>query len=310
MQWPRSQQAGDGGRALQGGRHAAGTAEQGAMPDSAGAVKEEQDGEGSGPVQMELDTAPGLGGQELPPMLLQEMGLTSGVLGDGVDGNLPLYEQVEHWLLSHSAERQHGDNGGGGKAPGPGATSSQLLDWRQQFLDRLHDLVRLEQGASVATSRHMDARTHLPSSVAGAAPDGVPDLHHLVSACHGGLPWGLGLLVGRAKTYVLQHAAVSVGRSTRTRGQVDVDLGEEPQAHKMSRHAARICLESDGQFHVHNTGQKVIHVNATEVPPSKSAPLPHLSLLSISGTHLLFMANLNALRRLNSRMGKLAALSH
>lgn len=64
--------------------------------------------------------------------------------------------------------------------------------------------------------------------------------------------------------------------------QVDVDLGREGDASRVSRHQARVALRPDGAFAVTNCGRRKLHINGCQVRVIKLCH-PHAHLLLASG---------------------------
>lgn len=66
----------------------------------------------------------------------------------------------------------------------------------------------------------------------------------------------LASLISRSRQYLVLASAVELGRRSKTRGSVDLDLSLEPDACKLSRRSARIVLQADGRFVLHNVGRR------------------------------------------------------
>jgi hypothetical protein len=68
---------------------------------------------------------------------------------------------------------------------------------------------------------------------------------------------------------VLRRSAVSIGRSTDAKGDVDIDLGKaagEPDVgSKVSRLQAQLLLTADGSWSITNTGRGPLAVNGQQV---------------------------------------------
>jgi hypothetical protein len=64
---------------------------------------------------------------------------------------------------------------------------------------------------------------------------------------------------------VVRRAAVSLGRSTDSKGDVDVDLGKGGAAGNVSRLQAQLTLCSDGMWSIRNTGRARLAVNGSRV---------------------------------------------
>jgi hypothetical protein len=58
---------------------------------------------------------------------------------------------------------------------------------------------------------------------------------------------------------------VSLGRSTDSKGDVDVDLAREGAAARVSRLQAQLTLGADGAFALQNVGRRVVMVNGAPV---------------------------------------------
>lgn len=58
---------------------------------------------------------------------------------------------------------------------------------------------------------------------------------------------------------------MTVGRSSDSRGDVDIDLAREAPAAKVSRLQAQLLLGRDGSFVVQNVGRRSIFVNGAPV---------------------------------------------
>ncbi|KAG2441823.1 hypothetical protein HXX76_003431 [Chlamydomonas incerta] len=133
----------------------------------------------------------------------------------------------------------------------------------------------------------------------------------------------VGCLAGRSGRYYLRSTAVTLGRATDTKGDVDVDLAPEEAAaaaagagssrdgagagqaagqagapgtaartsgqscaaaqHSVSRRQALLRLGPDGQFRLTNMGRQAVVVNDVPLPQGHTVCLPHLSLVEIGG---------------------------
>ncbi|KAF8068428.1 clcD [Scenedesmus sp. PABB004] len=150
-------------------------------------------------------------------------------------------------------------------ADGGAASAEQLAAWHARFVGASGGVAALEQLASAATAQLLDAQG------------------------------GLACLCGAGGRWVLRRTAVTVGRSSDSKGDVDVDLGKA--AGGVSRLQAQLSLGLDGGWSVRNTGRAPLAVNGRHVPRGGCAALPHLSLLDVGGVALLFMANSMATAR-------------
>lgn len=68
---------------------------------------------------------------------------------------------------------------------------------------------------------------------------------------------------------MLRRSAVSIGRSTEAKGDVDIDLGKTAGdagvGSKVSRLQAQLLLTADGKWSITNTGRAVLAVNGEQV---------------------------------------------
>lgn len=80
---------------------------------------------------------------------------------------------------------------------------------------------------------------------------------------------GLACLCGQHGRWVLRRSAVSLGRSTDAKGDVDVDLGkaagEAGLGGRVSRLQAQLLLTADGVWSITNTGRTPLAVNGQQV---------------------------------------------
>ncbi|KAI8473960.1 MAG: hypothetical protein J3K34DRAFT_409085 [Monoraphidium minutum] len=192
--------------------------------------------------------------------------------GYGSDDEPPTFSDAEDAAIGAGAagraagaweQRQSGAGSGGGA----GADEGQVAAWRERFRSNAGGLADLERVASAATALLMDAQ--------GA----------------------LGCLCGRNGRYLVRRTAVTLGRSTDSKGDVDVDLAREGVPGKVSRLQAQLALGRGGGWSVKNVGRRELFVNGAPLERGESAPVPHLSLLEVGGVQLLFMANPAAVQR-------------
>ncbi|GBF93445.1 hypothetical protein Rsub_06578 [Raphidocelis subcapitata] len=194
------------------------------------------------------------------------------VCGFGSDDEPAAFSDAEDAVLgSGAAGRAAAGWQAGSSGRSAPSTGQQLEAWRERFRGNLGGLAALERAASAASAVFMDAQGAL--------------------AC----------FAGRAGRYLVRRAAVTVGRSTDSRGDVDIDLAREVPAAKVSRLQAQLLLGRDGGFVVQNVGRRCVMVNGVPLERGASAPLPHLSLLEIGGVRLLFLANPLAVARALAR---------
>uniref|UniRef100_A0A7R9VM46 FHA domain-containing protein n=1 Tax=Chlamydomonas euryale TaxID=1486919 RepID=A0A7R9VM46_9CHLO len=117
-------------------------------------------------------------------------------------------------------------------------------------------------------------------------------------------------LSGRSGQWHVHRATVLLGRSSATKGSVDVDLSlgsSGAPAAKVCRRQAMLSLLPDGTFAVENLGRRPLHVDGEPLARFRSAPLAHLSLLEAGGVQLLFLVNTDAVARALRRSARLAA---
>jgi hypothetical protein len=72
-------------------------------------------------------------------------------------------------------------------------------------------------------------------------------------------------MCSRDGRYLLRRTAVSLGRSTDSKGDVDVDLAKERPACKVSRLQAQLTLGRDGVWVLQNVGRRSLSVNGAPV---------------------------------------------
>ncbi|KAK9811223.1 hypothetical protein WJX72_000233 [[Myrmecia] bisecta] len=151
------------------------------------------------------------------------------------------------------------------------ADKELLAGWRCAFRTRLTQIARLEQSASAASARDLDSQSALAA------------------------------LCGRKNRFLIRRTSVTLGRTTETHGQVDVDLSAEGDARKVSRQQAQLTLMPDGKFLLQNTGRRSLFINGRQVDQAQVTRLDHLSVIEAAGIRLLFMVNHLALRRVMTR---------
>ncbi|EIE21434.1 hypothetical protein COCSUDRAFT_66884 [Coccomyxa subellipsoidea C-169] len=190
--------------------------------------------------------------------------------GNNADaGDPPTFSEAEDIVLA--------DNG----TP---ADAETLTTLRRQTRARLGRIARLEQAcASTITLLH---------SLMAASASTARQLDRAGA---------LAMLSGKRVRFVIKRSAFSIGRPTSSHGAVDVDLGREGDASRVSRHQARVALRPDGAFAVTNCGRRKLHINGCQVDRGQSAVMQHLSLLEVGGIRLLLHINHSAVRRLLAR---------
>lgn len=100
----------------------------------------------------------------------------------------------------------------------------------------------------------------------------------------------LAILYGRHLKHYIKKAEVILGRATYDIG-VDIDLGREGRANKISRRQASIKMEKDGSFFLKNLGKRSISVNGKEVPTGQLISLSSSCLIEIRDMRFVFEVN-------------------
>ncbi|CAA2953108.1 uncharacterized protein LOC105166108 isoform X1 [Olea europaea subsp. europaea] len=98
------------------------------------------------------------------------------------------------------------------------------------------------------------------------------------------------VLYGRRTKHFIMKPQVLLGRSTED-VKVDIDLGREGRANKISRRQAIIEMDPSGLFHLKNLGKCSIHVNGKEVAPTQSVNLTSGCLVEVKGLTYVFESN-------------------
>ena len=193
------------------------------------------------------------------------------VLGVGRAGRI-----AEAW-----AARSGGGGGSSGAAAAAGGAAppdaARLEAWRERFRGNAAGVAALERVASASAALFMDAQGAL--------------------AC----------LCGRGGRYLVRRAAATIGRSTDSRGDVDVDLAREggDAAGRVSRLQAQLLLRPDGAFWLTNVGRRAMAVDGAPLARGEAARVGHLSLLEVGGLRLLVLVNAPAVARALARVEQL-----
>ncbi|KAI0503651.1 hypothetical protein KFK09_014586 [Dendrobium nobile] len=137
---------------------------------------------------------------------------------------------------------------------------------RYQCVDTKKTIIRLEQGA----------RSYMNRAISS----------------HG----AFAIFYGRNLKYFIRNPEVLLGRETEEI-KVDIDLGKEGRANKISRKQAIIMMDKDGYFRLRNIGKSSIFVNSKEVPARKRINLCSCALIEIKGMRFIFEVNELAVRR-------------
>ncbi|CAN6180713.1 unnamed protein product [Urochloa humidicola] len=141
---------------------------------------------------------------------------------------------------------------------------------RFQYPESRKDLIRLEKGACSYMNRSIMSK--------GA----------------------FAILYGQRLKCYIRDPEVTLGRET---GEihVDIDLGKEGKANKISRRQAVIKMDDSGSFYIKNIGKCSIFVNSKEVPCNKRISLISDSLLEIRNMKFIFHVNFDAVKQYIAR---------
>ncbi|XP_020096050.1 uncharacterized protein LOC109715457 isoform X2 [Ananas comosus] len=104
------------------------------------------------------------------------------------------------------------------------------------------------------------------------------------------------ILYGMHLKYYIKTPEVSLGRETED-VKVDIDLGREGHANKISRRQAIIKMDEDGSFFIKNIGKCSVFVDGKEVLTKKRKNLRSDSLIQIRDLKFIFAVNEKAVRR-------------
>ncbi|XVF17976.1 hypothetical protein REPUB_Repub10bG0171700 [Reevesia pubescens] len=106
----------------------------------------------------------------------------------------------------------------------------------------------------------------------------------------------LAVLYGHHMKHYIKETEVILGRATRD-VDVDIDLGREGRANKISRRQALIKMEEDGSFSLKNLGKSSIFLNGKEVSTGHLMGLGSSSLIEIRDMAFVFEVNQNYVKR-------------
>ncbi|XP_017127953.1 microspherule protein 1 [Drosophila elegans] len=109
----------------------------------------------------------------------------------------------------------------------------------------------------------------------------------------------LACLCGRHVRYLMRSKEITFGRDAKD-CVVDVDLGLEGPAAKISRRQGTIKLRSNGDFFIANEGKRAIFIDSTPLLSGNKARLAHNCTVEISGLRFTFLVNyelINAIRQ-------------
>lgn len=111
----------------------------------------------------------------------------------------------------------------------------------------------------------------------------------------------LAVIYGRHMKHYIKETEVVLGRATMD-VDVDIDLGREGRANKISRRQALIKMEEDGSFSLKNLGKNSIFINGKEVSTGQLIHLGSSSLIEIRDMAFVFEINQNSVKRHQSKM--------
>ncbi|KAL6893885.1 hypothetical protein ACP4OV_007983 [Aristida adscensionis] len=100
---------------------------------------------------------------------------------------------------------------------------------------------------------------------------------------------------------LMHPEGVTLGRETE-HIKVDIDLGKEGRANKISRRQAVIKMDETGSFHIKNIGKYPIFVNSKEIPSCKRINLSSDSLIEIKDMRFIFHVYQAAVRQYIARV--------
>lgn len=137
---------------------------------------------------------------------------------------------------------------------------------RYQHEDAKRTIIRLEQSAHATTQRAI--------------------------ASHG----AFAVLYGRHSKHYIKHSEILLGRATED-ATVDIDLGREGCANKISRRQALIKVDDLGTFYLKNLAKSSIFVNNNVVAYDQSRRLSSGCVIEIRGMPFIFEANQTCLKQ-------------
>ncbi|XP_022769103.1 uncharacterized protein LOC111312774 [Durio zibethinus] len=111
------------------------------------------------------------------------------------------------------------------------------------------------------------------------------------------------ILYGRHSKHYIKKPEILLGRTTED-FVVDIDLGREGCANKVSRRQAIIKMEEDGSFHLKNLGKCSVAINSKEVAPGQSLSLNSSCLIEIRGMPFIFETNQTCVKQYLNGVGK------
>lgn len=105
----------------------------------------------------------------------------------------------------------------------------------------------------------------------------------------------LAIFYGRRLKHYIKKTEIILGRAT-DGIDVDMDLGREGHANKISRRQALIKMEQDGSFFLKNLGKSSIFLNGKEIATGQAASLSSSSLIEIREMAFVFEINHKSVR--------------
>ncbi|PON99526.1 Serine/threonine protein kinase [Trema orientale] len=104
------------------------------------------------------------------------------------------------------------------------------------------------------------------------------------------------VLYGRHLKQYIKKPEVILGRATED-NEVDIDLGQEGRANKISRRQALIKMEGDGSFFLTNIAKSSVFLNGKEITTGQRLCLNSSSLIEIRGMSFVFEMNHKSVSR-------------
>ncbi|PON71539.1 Serine/threonine protein kinase [Parasponia andersonii] len=104
------------------------------------------------------------------------------------------------------------------------------------------------------------------------------------------------VLYGRHLKQYIKKPEVILGRATED-NEVDIDLGQEGRANKISRRQALIKMEGDGSFFLTNIAKSSVFLNGKEITTGQRLCLSSSSLIEIRGMSFVFEMNNKSVSR-------------
>ncbi|KAK1588546.1 hypothetical protein Q3G72_024485 [Acer saccharum] len=104
------------------------------------------------------------------------------------------------------------------------------------------------------------------------------------------------IFYGRYLKHYIKETEVVLGRAT-DEVAVDIDLGREGRATKISRRQALIKMEGDGSFILKNLGKSSVFLNGQEIATGQGVRLRSGNLIEIKEMAFVFEVNENAVKR-------------